>query len=172
MPDAAFYASLPRARGAACALLRDIEGRILLVKPTYKAGWFLPGGIIEAAESPLAACRRECAEELGFTPRLDGLLCVDWSPPAGEVDEANVFVFHGDVTSSEVAAIRLPAEELSDHAMAAPEQLADLVPPHVARRLEACLGILGPVPPAGPRRLPASPGEGAGVYLEDGRSPW
>lgn len=58
MPDLAYYASLPRSRGAAAALLLDDLGRVLLVKPTYSEGWYLPGGVIEADESP---CRRACA---------------------------------------------------------------------------------------------------------------
>src|SRR5690349_17137033 len=98
MVDTAFYASLPRTRGAAAALLLDEQGRIVLVKPTYKDGWFLPGGVIEEGESPLAACLRECAEELGFVPALDGLACVDWGPPRDGVDAVNIFVFAGRVT--------------------------------------------------------------------------
>jgi 8-oxo-dGTP pyrophosphatase MutT (NUDIX family) len=156
MPDAAFYASLPRTRGAASALLLDERGRILLVKPTYKEGWFLPGGIIEAGESPLTACARECDEELGLVPALYGLIAVDWGPPRDGLDAVNIFVFGGRITAEEVAAIRLPADELSDHTLAVPEDIAGLVPPHMDRRLGSCLRAAagGPV-----------------VYLEDGREP-
>lgn len=159
MPDAAYYASLPRTRGAAAALLQDDRGRVLLVKPTYKEGWFLPGGVIEHGESPLAACIRECREELGFTPRLTGLVCVDWGPPNGGhggADAVNVFVFGGSVTAEEISGIRLPPDELSDHAMVTPEQIPELAAPHVARRMIPSLRGIA---------------EGRTVYLEDGYEP-
>ncbi|REF00224.1 NUDIX domain-containing protein [Thermomonospora umbrina] len=156
MPDVAYYASLPRTRGAAAALLLDDLGRVLLVKPTYKEGWFLPGGVIEQGESPLAACVRECEEELGFVPRLDGLACVDWGPPREGVDAVNVFVFGGSVTPDEIAGIRLPADELSEHVLVAPEKIPELAAPHIARRMEPSLRGIA---------------EGRAVYLEDGREP-
>jgi 8-oxo-dGTP diphosphatase len=156
MADSAFYASLPRTRGASAALLLDERGRILLVKPTYKEGWFLPGGVIEAGESPLTACLRECEEEIGLVPHLDGIVCVDWGPPRGEADAVNIFVFAGRISGEQVRGIRLPADELSDFTLSAPDEIAALVPPHIERRLGPCLRTVagGPV-----------------VYLEDGREP-
>ncbi|MFC0042615.1 NUDIX domain-containing protein [Actinomadura rayongensis] len=156
MPDLAYLASLPRTRGAAAALLLDDLGRVLLVKPTYKNGWFLPGGVIEEGESPLRACVRECEEELGLVPRLGGLVCVDWGSPHDGVDAVNVFVFGGTITAAEIGRLRLPPDELSDHTLAAPEKIPDLAPPHIARRMVPSLRALG---------------EGRAVYLEDGREP-
>ncbi|MDT0303747.1 NUDIX hydrolase [Streptomonospora wellingtoniae] len=118
----AFFEGLPRSRGAAAALLSTADGRLLLVKPTYKPGWSLPGGVIEEGESPLAACRRECGEELGFVPVLDRLVCVDWQPPELQPDRrpATVFVFSGALEEADFARVRLPADELSDAVLAAP----------------------------------------------------
>jgi 8-oxo-dGTP diphosphatase len=156
MPDIAFYASLPRTRGAAAALLLDERGDILLVKPTYKEGWFLPGGVIEEGESPLAGCIRECQEELGLTPNLDGLVCVDWGPPQDDIGAVNIFVFAGKITDAEIAAIRLPPDELADYTVVSPDKVGELAPPHIARRLGPCLCAI-----AG----------GTAIYLEDGRVP-
>jgi 8-oxo-dGTP diphosphatase len=39
-------------RVAAGVLFRDAVGRVLLVKPTYKDGWEIPGGYVEVGESP------------------------------------------------------------------------------------------------------------------------
>lgn len=51
-------------------LIRDPAGRTLFVRHTYgPAVWELPGGGRRRNESPLAAARRECAEELGL--RID-----------------------------------------------------------------------------------------------------
>ena len=59
-------------RVAAGALFFDDQGRVLLVHPTYKDTWDIPGGYVERGESPAAACRRELKEELGHRP---GSLC-------------------------------------------------------------------------------------------------
>ncbi|MCD0449925.1 NUDIX hydrolase [Actinocorallia sp. API 0066] len=154
MADAAYLATLPRTRGAASALLTDDRGRILLVKPTYRPGWLLPGGVIEAGESPLAACLRECQEELGLRPRIDGMVCFDWAPPAGEIDATNVWVFAGRLDGEEIARITLPPDELSEHVLAAPEDVPAFTPPHIARRVAEILAA-----------------EGHPVYLEDGVHP-
>ena len=50
---------------AAGALCRDQAGQVLLVDPVYRDTWDVPGGVVEAEESPHAACRREVAEEAG-----------------------------------------------------------------------------------------------------------
>ena len=39
---------LARIPASAGAVLRDRRGRLLILKPTYKAGWTIPGGVIEA----------------------------------------------------------------------------------------------------------------------------
>jgi len=57
-------------------LIREPEGRVLLVRQTYMTGWRLPGGGISHGEAPEAALRRELAEEVGLTggtARLFGL---------------------------------------------------------------------------------------------------
>jgi NUDIX domain len=66
LPPEQYVASLARKRMAATAFFRDDQGRVLLVNPVYKEPWDLPGGAVEAEESPHAACRREVAEELGL----------------------------------------------------------------------------------------------------------
>ncbi|MBB6171802.1 ADP-ribose pyrophosphatase YjhB (NUDIX family) [Nocardiopsis mwathae] len=151
-----FFESLPRSRGAACALLRTEDERVLLVKPTYKPGWSLPGGVIEQRESPLAACRRECAEEIGFVPRLDGLACVDWIPPDLSPDgrPATIFVFSGRLPAERFGEVRLPADELSDAVLADTADFGLLLPGGRGRRCAAAL------------KAAAS---GLTVYLQDGR---
>lgn len=84
-----------RKRVAADVLFRDDAGRLLLVKPTYKEGWDLPGGMAEANESPHDAARRELNEELGLTVPLLGVLCVDWVSPHGPWDDQLAFIFDG-----------------------------------------------------------------------------
>jgi ADP-ribose pyrophosphatase YjhB (NUDIX family) len=43
---------MARPRVAAGLLIRDDTGRVLLVKPTHKDGWDIPGGYVEPGETP------------------------------------------------------------------------------------------------------------------------
>ena len=47
-----------RKRVASKVLIRDQSNRPLLVNPTYKEYWDIPGGMAEANESPRSAARR------------------------------------------------------------------------------------------------------------------
>lgn len=59
-------------------LVRDDQGRILVVRTTYLGpGWMLPGGRVERSETPHAAAVRETREETGIEVRLEGLILVD-----------------------------------------------------------------------------------------------
>ena len=151
----AFVASVPRLRAAAGALLRDREGRVLVVHPVYKDEWDIPGGMIEAGESPTDALLRELQEELGIAPPVGRLACVDWVPPAPPWDAGLMFVFDaGVLTESQIAAIRLQPQELDAYVFAAPADLDSLLPPGQARRMNAAISA-------------ADTGQAA--YLEDGR---
>lgn len=62
-------------RAAALVIVRDISGRILLVRSNRRAHrWELPGGSVERGESPMAAAHREVTEETGL--RIDDLRMV------------------------------------------------------------------------------------------------
>jgi ADP-ribose pyrophosphatase YjhB (NUDIX family) len=88
LPDKADPMSSPppmaTPRVAAGVLFRDQDGRVLLVKPTDKDGWDLPGGYVEPGERPKQAARREVREELGIGAQIGQLLVVDWAPHPNE----------------------------------------------------------------------------------------
>lgn len=125
MPDE-FRAATPRV--AAGVLFRDSHARVLLVKPTYKDGWDLPGGYVEPGESPRQAAIREVVEELGINPSVGHLLVVDWAPHPDEGDKL-LFIFDGgDV---DLDAMTRERGEIAQIAFVAP---ADL-PAHLPERL-------------------------------------
>src|SRR4051812_31334156 len=99
---------------AAGALFRDASGRVLLVEPTYKPTWEVPGGAVEREESPTAACHREVLEEIGLDRPIGRVLAVDWVPSRPERPEGLVLVYDGGVLpETDIAAIRLQADELA-----------------------------------------------------------
>jgi 8-oxo-dGTP pyrophosphatase MutT (NUDIX family) len=60
-------ATLPRYVLGALGLVWDDQGRLLLVRQSYRTpGWALPGGGVRAGETLEACLLREMAEELGW----------------------------------------------------------------------------------------------------------
>src|SRR3954471_11154413 len=99
---------------AAGALFVDDQGRVLLLRPTYKSYWDIPGGYIETAESPLQACTREVAEELGLEIELGSLLAVDWAPHPEEGDKV-LFIFDGGrLTQEQLSKVRFNDGEANE----------------------------------------------------------
>lgn len=64
----------------AFAVVRDPDGRILLVKRADDGNWELPGGRIDLGESASTAAVREVAEEAGLEIELTGLAGVYSDP--------------------------------------------------------------------------------------------
>lgn len=121
-------------------LLRDDSNRILLVEPTYKDYWELPGGAVDADESPYDAAVRELKEELGLSVTLGRLLVVDWVPPRAGRTEGVMVVYDGgllDVTRT--GEIHLPAEELRGWAWSTLAEAQQRLSPLLARRAGAAL---------------------------------
>ncbi len=140
MPADDYVQSLPRKRMAAGALFVDSANRILLVDPVYRDTWDLPGGAVEAEESPYAACRREIAEELGLDRPPGRVLAVDWVPSRPRRPEGLVVVYDGGMLrTAEIDAITLPEDELAGFAFVAAEEVAARTTPLVGRRIAASL---------------------------------
>src|SRR5687767_8467830 len=103
---------MAKPRVAAGALFFDEQDNVLLVKPTYKDGWDVPGGYVEPGETPVEACEREIKEELGLETSLRRLLVVDWAPSESEGDKV-LFVFDGGtITPGTEDQLTLPPDEL------------------------------------------------------------
>ncbi|GJM37069.1 MAG: hypothetical protein DHS20C19_04360 [Acidimicrobiales bacterium] len=62
----------PSWTAGAVAVLQREDGRFLFVKPVYRKGWTLPGGLVDRGEDPGTAVVREMGEEVGATVRLAG----------------------------------------------------------------------------------------------------
>jgi 8-oxo-dGTP diphosphatase len=144
---------VPRLPASAGALIADRSGRLLVLKPTYKAGWTVPGGQIEAdGESPWEACRREVREETGLVVPGVRLACVDYLRPRPGRPGGLRFLFDcGTFGDGEIAGIVLQATEISEHRFVDAGTAVRLLSGPVGRRVGATLAAAGP------------------VYLEDGR---
>jgi ADP-ribose pyrophosphatase YjhB (NUDIX family) len=151
-------ATQPRKRVAADALIRDDTGHVLLVEPTYKPGWDLPGGMSEANESPDQTVKRELREELGLELQVGRLLCVDWVSPHGPWDDSLCLVFDGGhLSQSQIGALRLADAELASFEFRAPSIAAGRLNPRLARRFAVAWDVLS--------------NDSATTYLVDGAAP-
>ncbi len=147
------FPEVPRIPASAGALIFDEQGRLLILKPSYKKGWTIPGGQIEAVgESPWAACQRETREECGIQVSRGRLVCVDYLRPKATRPGGVRFLFDcGVFADLDVNAMSLQEEEIDEC------RLATLA--------EALALLSGPLR----RRVSASAGTQRCLYLEDGR---
>ncbi len=134
------YGELPKKRVGGGVVIVDKDMRVLLVEPTYKDTWEIPGGTVELDESPREAARRECREELGFDIDVGRLLVIDWVSQGRTPGDGLMFVYAtGPVDSSQII---LPSEELRSWEWCDHEAVIARVPKYLARRIFAAINAL------------------------------
>jgi 8-oxo-dGTP pyrophosphatase MutT (NUDIX family) len=145
---------VPRVPASAGALIRNSAGAVLILKPTYKSGWTVPGGQLEEdGETPWEGCRREVSEETGLTVGSGRLACVDFLRPRPRRPGGLRFLFDcGHLPAGTETGLVLQAEEIGAYRWAVPEEADRLLSGPVGRRVGQALAH-----PLGT------------VYLEDGR---
>lgn len=132
-----FYAQLPAKRMAAGALILNAQQDILLVEPTYKPYWEIPGGLVEVGESPQHACQREIMEELGLQLPIGRLLCIDYTSETEARTESLQFIF--SVSLPQTYQIHLQSQELLSWGFYPLEAAQKKTHPQLAQRLENAL---------------------------------
>jgi 8-oxo-dGTP pyrophosphatase MutT (NUDIX family) len=152
-PDDAVF-DIPRIPASAGALIFDPSGRLLVLKPTYKGGWTLPGGQMEDnGETPWEACTREVQEETGLVLDTGRLACVDFlRPRPGRPGGIRLLFDCGALSDETLGDIDLQEDELSEYRLADVDQAIALLSGPLRRRVRSAVGAVG------------------AVYLEDGRS--
>jgi 8-oxo-dGTP diphosphatase len=151
--------ALPTVPVSAGALIFDRRGRLLILRPTYKSGWTIPGGVMAAdGETPWQACRREVREECGLDVTGARLACVDFRPPRLGRPGGIRFLFDcGAQDDAALSAITLQAAEIAEHRLVPVADALTMLRKPIQRRVRAVRNRAGR-----PRRRGC-------VYLEDGR---
>ncbi|QEH92507.1 NUDIX hydrolase [Dermacoccus sp. 147Ba] len=129
----------PEIPASAGAMLFDEAGNLLVLEPTYKKGWTIPGGAMEAdGESPWDACRREVLEETGLVVTSGRLAVVDTRPDKQTGTIGLRFLFHcGTLTDQRIASIELQESEIRSHRFVDREGAKALLSKPVRRRVLA-----------------------------------
>jgi 8-oxo-dGTP diphosphatase len=145
--------AVPGIPASAGAMIFDRKGRLLILRPTYKAGWTIPGGVMEAdGETPWEACRREVSEECGLTMHRARLACVDFRRPRPGRTGGIRFLFDcGRLDDDALASITVQPEEISQYRIVKLGTALPLLSGPIRRRVKAGISAKGT------------------VYLEEGR---
>lgn len=137
-----WFNNQPRKPVSAAVLLVNESGKILLLKPTYRDDWNLPGGVVEASESPLDGAIREAKEELGITLTRQQLRLstVDYRPVKNELVDKLYFYFHGGTLSQQqVDSITLEQSEIEEMRFATLDEAKRLLSKWTHRQVSVSL---------------------------------
>lgn len=136
---AAWFASIPKLALSASAVLRDRDGRVALVRNTYREGWSLPGGVVDDNEAPADACVREVREELGHAVDVPvRLLAVQWAE-RGEGPVQFLSLTFDTGVCADPAALRPQEEEIAEIGFFPLDDLPEDLRPFMRTRLEAII---------------------------------
>ena len=118
-------------------LFFDKAGHILLIKPSYKEYWGIPGGVVDQGESPRAAAIREVKEEINLNIESPRFIGVEYYPNLNnDKGESLQFMFYGGMlTPDEISQIRLHPTEISEYQFVDLKTALDLVSDRMAQRL-------------------------------------
>jgi 8-oxo-dGTP diphosphatase len=138
---------VPAVPVSAGALIFDRTGRLLILKPTYKSGWTIPGGIMEAdGETPWQACQREVREECGLEITSGRLACTDFRRPRAGSPGGIRFLFDcGSFTDAALREVIVQPEEISAHKLATLPEALKLLRGPIRRRVRAAVSSSGTV---------------------------
>jgi 8-oxo-dGTP pyrophosphatase MutT (NUDIX family) len=128
--------SVPAVLHIAAAIIRDEQGRFLLVRKRGTSMFMQAGGKIEGGEAPIAALQRELNEELGLSIDVDDVRYLG----AFEAEAANEpgHVVRADLFELFLSQAVAPAAEIEEMIWVSPSDspvppLAPLTRKHVLR---------------------------------------
>jgi 8-oxo-dGTP pyrophosphatase MutT (NUDIX family) len=142
-PIARLKIRMPFPRLGVRGLVIGPKGQILLVRHTYIAGWYLPGGGIGKGESAETALARELVEEANIEifgrPELHGLF---FNPKGSPRDHVACYV----VREFRQIAPHVPDFEIAEAGFFAPDDLPKETTRATRARIEE---VMKGLPPAG-----------------------
>lgn len=97
---------------ASGVLVWDESGRLLMVQTHNRSSLILPGGLVEAGESPAVAAHREVLEEIGLDVSIGRLLVVQHLDGEEEKPSSVQFVFDSQPVPG-TSALRLQVDEIA-----------------------------------------------------------
>jgi 8-oxo-dGTP diphosphatase len=146
MASAEYINSLPRKIVGAAAIFFNKNKELLIVKPNYRKGWLVPGGGVDALESPRDGCIREIKEEVGLDIKDLKFVCVQYNKNFSEDGapyDAIQFVFFGGVLSDEqISQIVLAEKELDEFRFCKIEEALTILSGKLSTRIKIGIDMI------------------------------
>lgn len=115
LSDEEYFGNLPKKHIGTGVLIFNKSHQLLIVKPSYKDGWSIPGGGVDIDETPMIAALRETKEEVNLDLENIVLVCVEYTTKKGIKPETLQFIFYGgELEENEISKIILNENEHSD----------------------------------------------------------
>ena len=139
-----YYKNLPKKRVAVGALIFNDKKEILVVKPSYRDYWIMPGGVVEKSESLSQALSRELKEELSLIIDIKNinLAIVDYRPEKFEdnvqKDDSLQIVFDcGVINEDIIKSIKIDNDEIVDYRFLPIEESLKIISNPTKERLKS-----------------------------------
>jgi ADP-ribose pyrophosphatase YjhB (NUDIX family) len=137
-----YFASLPKKITGAGVIFLNTAGQIMLVEPSYKNYWDIPGGVVNDLESPKAAAQREVWEEIGIAITLGRLLCIDYKYNSEQWDAYQMLFYGGMLSDDDIKKIKVDGKEIISYRFVDKETAFSLVSHAKVNRIEMALQAL------------------------------
>ncbi|HKJ28219.1 MAG TPA: NUDIX hydrolase [Anaerolineales bacterium] len=129
------------------------QNNLLILKPSYRDYWLLPGGGLLEGESPRDACIREIREEISLHVTLAQLLCIDFLPIGLTITGLNstrtlkneelTFLFLAEsLTNLQKTQLCVDGKEIVSHQFVSLDEAKSHFPSYMVKRLPHCLNAI------------------------------
>lgn len=108
---------------SAVIILEDDQQKALIVKANYKAHWTLPGGMIDAGETPKQAAVREVYEEVGLTINADSVQFGWLAARHSKIADTYQFIFKARLHAEQTRDIILQTSEIDEWRLVSKEEV-------------------------------------------------
>jgi 8-oxo-dGTP diphosphatase len=142
IPPEEYYESLFKLPAATNTLFFDEEGRLLIVKPNYKEGWLVVGGMLDKGESPRECCIREVQEEIGISIEDPTFLGVAYNTKENGENTLQLMFYGGVLSDTDIERINLQKEELSEYRFVSLDEALILLRPGLRARVPIFLNAI------------------------------
>ncbi len=110
-----WMSTLAKRHTASGAFIFSAQNQLLILKPSYKDGWNLPGGVSDQFESPYQTVIRECKEETNLDIHIKDLVLIDYSRKIIDDYEHDYIEFYFTATVKNLSEIQIDKEEIIDY---------------------------------------------------------